>query len=122
MGDAADMLLDGTLDFHTGEYLDGNSPGYPRSNSWRFASLKEKIRNSFMPYKEEHEIPWKPGKVVLLPNKEDIRDCIYVEASLVGDNRKYLNYVVVDQHSYTKGKKRTGFKRWMVFHKNQIKS
>lgn len=30
MGDAADMLLDGTCDEFTGEYL-GPGPGYPRS-------------------------------------------------------------------------------------------
>jgi len=31
MGDAAEMLLEGTLDFYTGEFLDGDSPGYPRT-------------------------------------------------------------------------------------------
>jgi hypothetical protein len=31
MGDIADMMLDGTLDEVTGEYL-GEGPGYPRSN------------------------------------------------------------------------------------------
>jgi hypothetical protein len=31
MGEMAEMALDGTLDFYTGEYLDGDSPGYPRT-------------------------------------------------------------------------------------------
>ncbi len=31
MGEIADMIIDGTLDQHTGELLDGKSPGYPRS-------------------------------------------------------------------------------------------
>lgn len=30
MGDIADMLLDGTLDYHTGEYM-GTGSGFPRS-------------------------------------------------------------------------------------------
>ena len=33
MGDIADMMIDGTLDYETGEYIDGNSPGYPRRMS-----------------------------------------------------------------------------------------
>ena len=33
MGDAAEMMLDGTLDCETGEYIDGESPGYPRSHA-----------------------------------------------------------------------------------------
>lgn len=31
MGDAADMMLDGTLDSETGELIDGESPGFPRT-------------------------------------------------------------------------------------------
>ena len=31
MGDIADMMIDGTLDCETGEFLDGDSPGYPRT-------------------------------------------------------------------------------------------
>lgn len=31
MGDAAEMLLDGTLDYITGEIIDFNSPGFPRT-------------------------------------------------------------------------------------------
>lgn len=31
MGDAADLILDGTVDEETGELIDGESPGYPRS-------------------------------------------------------------------------------------------
>lgn len=31
MGDAADMILDGLLDEETGELIDGDAPGYPRS-------------------------------------------------------------------------------------------
>lgn len=30
MGEIADMMIDGTLDWDTGEYIDGESPGYPR--------------------------------------------------------------------------------------------
>lgn len=30
MGEIADMMIDGTLDAHTGEYL-GEGPGYPRT-------------------------------------------------------------------------------------------
>ncbi len=30
MGDAADMIIDGTVDEITGELIDGESPGYPR--------------------------------------------------------------------------------------------
>lgn len=30
MGEIADMMIDGTLDMHTGEYL-GKGPGYPRT-------------------------------------------------------------------------------------------
>ena len=31
MGEIADMMIDGTLDFETGEVLDRKSPGYPRT-------------------------------------------------------------------------------------------
>lgn len=31
MGDIAEMMLDGTLDAITGEYIDGHSTGYPRT-------------------------------------------------------------------------------------------
>jgi len=31
MGDAADMILEGLLDEETGELIDGEAPGYPRS-------------------------------------------------------------------------------------------
>lgn len=31
MGEHADDLVDGFVDFFTGEFLDGKSPGYPRS-------------------------------------------------------------------------------------------
>ena len=31
MGEYADMYLDGTLDVETGELIDGDSPGHPRS-------------------------------------------------------------------------------------------
>lgn len=30
MGEIADSLIDGTMDAETGEFLDGDSPGYPR--------------------------------------------------------------------------------------------
>lgn len=30
MGEIADMMIDGTLDMETGEFIDGESPGYPR--------------------------------------------------------------------------------------------
>jgi len=33
MGDAADMMLDGTMCEECGEYLDDGSPGYPRKCS-----------------------------------------------------------------------------------------
>ena len=33
MGEIAEMFLDGTLDEETGELIDGDSPGYPRSAS-----------------------------------------------------------------------------------------
>ena len=32
MGEIADMMIEGTLDFYTEEYLDGKSPGYPRTH------------------------------------------------------------------------------------------
>ena len=31
MGEIADMMIDGFLDEQTGEFLDGKSPGYPRT-------------------------------------------------------------------------------------------
>lgn len=31
MGEIADMILDGLLDEETGELIDGDAPGYPRS-------------------------------------------------------------------------------------------
>ena len=31
MGDIADMMMDGFLDSETGEFIDGDSPGYPRT-------------------------------------------------------------------------------------------
>jgi hypothetical protein len=33
MGEIAEMMLDGTLDCETGEFIDGRSPGYPRTVS-----------------------------------------------------------------------------------------
>ena len=30
MGEIADMMIDGTLDYETGELIDSDSPGYPR--------------------------------------------------------------------------------------------
>lgn len=34
MGEIADMMIDGFLDSETGELLDGDAPGYPRSRNW----------------------------------------------------------------------------------------
>ena len=31
MGEIADMMIDGTLDWETGEFIDGDSPGHPRT-------------------------------------------------------------------------------------------
>lgn len=31
MGDIADMMIEGFLDYETGELLDGDAPGYPRT-------------------------------------------------------------------------------------------
>lgn len=31
MGEIADMMLEGFLDAETGEFIDGDAPGYPRS-------------------------------------------------------------------------------------------
>jgi len=31
MGDCAEDLIEGRVDFYTGEWLDGDSPGYPRT-------------------------------------------------------------------------------------------
>ncbi len=44
MGDIADMMLDGTLDMYTGEYIDGDSPGYPRTLETRPTPKLEKIK------------------------------------------------------------------------------
>jgi hypothetical protein len=34
MGEYAEMMLEGLIDCQTGEYIDGNAPGYPRSKHW----------------------------------------------------------------------------------------
>lgn len=31
MGEISDLIIEGFLDAHTGEYIDGKSPGYPRT-------------------------------------------------------------------------------------------
>lgn len=40
MGEIADMMLDGTLDSETGEFIDGESPGHPRTMRRRRKSGK----------------------------------------------------------------------------------
>ena len=32
MGEIADMMIDGLLDYETGELIDGDSPGHPRTS------------------------------------------------------------------------------------------
>jgi hypothetical protein len=47
MGDAAELMLDGTLD-DMGEYIDGKSPGYPRPRSgglWEKRKQTPKVSN-----------------------------------------------------------------------------
>ena len=41
MGEIADMMLDGTLDEQTGEYL-GEGPGYPRTRDYNIGSKRER--------------------------------------------------------------------------------
>lgn len=43
MGEAAEMMLDGTLCEGCGVYLDGDSPGYPRYCSARCAPADEAV-------------------------------------------------------------------------------
>ena len=33
MGEIADMMIDGFLDYETGEVLDGDAPGFPRTQA-----------------------------------------------------------------------------------------
>ena len=51
MGEIADAMIDGTLDQHTGEYIDGDSPGYPRSHpeNRHYSKSKTLTKGSFMP-------------------------------------------------------------------------
>jgi len=34
MSEIADMMIEGLIDSETGELIDGDSPGYPRSVNW----------------------------------------------------------------------------------------
>lgn len=34
MGDIADMMMEGLLDYETGELIDGDAPGHPRTARW----------------------------------------------------------------------------------------
>ena len=76
MGDVADMMLDGTLDIETGEYI-GNACGYPRTqNSFRglpcagsFLTSYEKYRSQFLKdigFKQQLNGSWltPDGKVI----------------------------------------------------------
>ena len=40
MGEIADMIIDGTLDYETHEVIDGESPGYPRTSHRRAKKRK----------------------------------------------------------------------------------
>ena len=44
MGEYADMYLDGTLDEETGELIDGDSPGHPRSPARDRREKKNKLK------------------------------------------------------------------------------
>lgn len=41
MGEYADMIIDGFVDQYTGEVIDGESPGYPRSKSRKKRSYRK---------------------------------------------------------------------------------
>lgn len=44
MGEYADMFLDGLLDEETGELIDGDAPGYPRSPTRDARESRDKIK------------------------------------------------------------------------------
>lgn len=43
MGEIADMIIDGTLDMYTGEYL-GDPVGYPRTKKKKYFKKKKKTK------------------------------------------------------------------------------
>jgi hypothetical protein len=66
MGEIAEMMLDGTLDQYTGEYL-GPGPGYPRSgNSFGFSRSKayNKALNKIRSIRKEIALDIKAGTTV----------------------------------------------------------
>lgn len=67
MGDAAEMLLDGTLDAHTGEFIDGRSTGFPRtldgSLPWEGRNLNPV--NGLRKFVQDHtDIPGDPQAII----------------------------------------------------------
>ena len=65
MGDIADMMIDGTLDMYTSEYI-GNACGYPRTQRNKFMGMPcagsfltsyEKYRNEFLENNGFEQLP-----------------------------------------------------------------
>jgi hypothetical protein len=54
MGEYADLLLSGLLDEETGELIDGDAPGYPRSPERERRQHRQKQQADAMPTKCKH--------------------------------------------------------------------
>lgn len=61
MAEYADMLIEGLLDEETGELIDGEAPGYPRSAHYENLPWS-KPRKKKKPAKVAAEPPLAPGK------------------------------------------------------------
>lgn len=87
MGDIADMMLDGTLDSQTGEYI-GKAVGYPRTNQ-RSTKTKRNTKHAMegQSVGGSHLV----GKTVSILNHPD---CVVVDC--VG-NRGKKRYILIDQ-------------------------
>lgn len=65
MGEYADMILEGLLDEQTGELIDGEAPGYPRS----------KYKRLPLPAKVPDDYPWEcPCCNKRLKSEQGVRD------------------------------------------------
>lgn len=80
MGEIADMMIDGTLDMYTGEYL-GRGPGYPRT--------------------ADRSLPWEKSRpawsFVSFRNKKDSKEMFGVKSFIYQNRYKYLDTKLKDK-------------------------
>ena len=104
MGEIAEMMLDGTLDYETGEYL-GKAVGFPRTKRRRYTKSNSKHLNGLMKYLSSYDITH--GKATRV-----IRN--YAE------EKGYSEGLTLKQIAKEIQKDFNGFRRWVLKRKHLL--